>query len=210
MAVKSRLRTMVKTELDRVRGIKALTNVFSDTFEDIVGVVEEDIDDALSLIPSPSDIQFTDIESYKACPLFVLTSVLDAGEFEELDPQVQLDMVKSMQADDIVRIRIDYEKKLAESNNAAQIRLIRKYADESRRIAFDPTSFFKAVLISVYVFVLSPTEYNAGPYGAFTTEIEGFSLNGALPTTVGPKLAAVVNKLTQAETKFAALRKTLK
>lgn len=147
-AVTYSLRTIVEAELDKVRAIKELSDVFSRALQDIAALADGVVSAALSEVPTLPAFDFTDILGYLTCPLTPLVLLVDFEEFQSLDPTVQLQRLKSLAKAEIDVARQRYEDVLAASDYRQVINLARKYANEFLRVRLDPESFAKAVVIT--------------------------------------------------------------
>lgn len=206
-AVTATLRRKVQVELDKLRSITRLTSFFNDAFGETAGVGVSDVDAAVASIPTPTPLNFLGILQYVTCPLTPLALGLGIGDLAGLDPNTQLQKVKALSTGNIDTARSNYEKSLGNSVNAKLISQARKYEREMRRLQFNPESFAEALVISASVFVVcGQEEFVSGPFQAFATLANDFSFTGGVPSTLDQNLAALIQKLTQAEAKFKALR----
>lgn len=207
-AVTATLRRKVQAELDKLTAITRLTSFFNDAFGETAGVGVSDVNAAVNSIPSPSPLNFLDILQYVTCPLTPLALGLDGiTDLTTLDPAAQLAKVKDLGTGDIDTARGNYEKALNNSPNAKLISQSRKYEREMRRIQFNSDSFAEALVISATVQVVCGNEeFLAGPYQQFATLASTFSFTGGVPSTLDQNLAALIQKLSQGEAKFKALR----
>lgn len=207
-AVLSVLRKKVQTELDKLRSITTLTSFFNDAFGETAGVAVDDVDAAVGAIPAPVPLDYLGILPYVTCPLTPLAlGIDDITELTDLDPNTQLTAVKALTVGDIDTARADYEQALSGSPNAKLISQARKYEREMRRLQFSADSFAEALVISASVqTVCGNEEFVTGPYQAFATLADGFSFTGGVPASLDQNLAALIQRLSQGEAKFKALR----
>lgn len=207
-AVTSVLRRRVQVELDKLTAVVSMTGFFNDAFGATAGIAVEDVDAAVDSIPSPIPLDFVALLTYLACPLTPLALGLDdLGSLTALDPNTQLQKVKSLTTGDVDNARRNYELALDNSPNAKLIKEARRYERESRRIAFTPDSFAEALVIAATVqSVCGNEEFLEGPYQRFAQLADGFSFVGGVPGILDTNLAALIQKLAQGETKFKALR----
>lgn len=206
-AVTATLRRKVQAELDKLRAITKLTGFFNDSFGATAGVAVSDVDGAVNSIPSPVPLDFLGILQYVTCPLTPLALGLGLSDLTALDPNAQLQKVKSLGTGNIDTARANYEKSLNNSVNAKLIEQARRYEREMRRLQFDANSFAEALVISAVVqIVCGQDEFTQGPFQAFATLAQGFSFTGGVPSTLDQNLAALIQRLSQGEAKFKALR----
>lgn len=200
------LRDVVQIELDKVRAIKNLSTVVSRALQDVAGLAIDAVDAALDLIPTLPGLDFSEILGYLTCPLLPLALAIDFEEFSSiLDPTVQLQRIKQLGRASLNNARRAFEDFLDASDFKQVIGLARRYAGEFTRIKFDATSFAKAIVISATVLaVCGEEEYAAGPYLEFANELVGFSLTGGVPTGIDVNVAALLQRLIEAETRFKA------
>lgn len=200
------LRNIVQGELDKVRGIKNKTQLFSRALSDVAALADDSINAAQVSIPTVPQIDFTDILGYLACPLTPLAlAVDDLSALTALDPQTQLRRLMNLGKAEIDKSRRDYEDLLDAADTNQLIGLARKYANEFVRVRFDSGTFAKAILIASTVLAVCGTaEYTDGPYLDFANEIDGFSLVGGLPADLDNNVATIVQKLVSAEVTFKA------
>lgn len=210
-AVTATLRRRVQAELDKLRAITRLTGLFNDAYGTVAGNGFDDVNSAVSSIPSPHNIGLTDLLQYVTCPLTPLALGLgDLDDLLTLDPAAQSEKIKGLSTGDIDEARKNYEDSLGRSANAKLIAQVRKYEAEMRRIQFNSASFAEALVISATVQVVCGSEeFITGPFQSFATLASGFSFVGGVPSTLNSNLAAVVQKLKQGEDKFKALRRGL-
>jgi hypothetical protein len=182
--------------------------VFNDSFGSVAGTGFEDVNSAVSAIPSPHNLNLVEILQYVTCPLTPLALALgDLDDLLTLDPSAQAQKIKGLSTGDIDEARKSYEKVLGNSANAKLIKQVRKYEAELRRIQFNAQSFAEALVICATVQVVCGNEeFVTGPFQSFATLANGFSFTGGVPSTLDTNLAAVVQKLKQGEDKFKALR----
>ena len=200
------LRDIVQAELDKVRAIKSLSNVVSRALQDVADLAITTIDVALDAIPVLPGLDFTELFEYLTCPLTPLALAVDFdGTFAQLDPTVQLQRFKSLGKALLNKARRDYELLLKTSDYHQVINLARKYANEFTRMKFDAVSFAKAIVISATVLaVCGEGEYTEGPYQDFANEITNFSLTGGIPSDIDGNVAALLQRLIEAEVRFKA------
>lgn len=209
-AVIFHLRSRVQRELEKVRAIKRSTGLFDSATSEVIGLAGGDIDTAVGLIPAASPVDFLDLLAYLTCPLTPLAVGLGITDLQDLDPTIALNKVSELRGSEVESARSNYEGSLRRSTNANLIKIARKYVSELLRIRFDANTFAEAVLISATVLAVCGTsEYNSGPYAAFALEIQDFSFQNGVPSTLSQNAAAVVQKLLRAEQKFKELREAL-
>ena len=203
-AVTFTLRRIVQTQLDSLRSIKSLTDVFSNALKDIAGLADVDAASLLDAVPEVPSIGIDDILGYLTCPLTPLAVALDPSSFSNLDPSVQLQKLRSLSRATIEQARASFESGLDASPYKQVMGISRKYVGEMTRLRFDAEGFASAVVIAGTILALCPDEYEAGPYLDFANEAQGFSFTGGLPSDLDPNVAALVQKLLLAETQFRA------
>lgn len=203
-AVTYTLRDVVQVELDKVRAIKNLSTVVSRALQDTAALAIETLDAALDLIPTLPGIDFTEILSYLTCPLTPLALAVDFDQFASaLDPTVQLQRLKALGRASLNAARREFEAFLDASDFKQIIGLARRYAGEFTRIKFDAVSFAKAIVISATVLaVCGEDEYRDGPYLEFANELTNFSLTAGVPTGIDTNVAALLQRLIEAESRF--------
>ena len=203
-AVTFTLRDIVQTELDKVQALKNLSTVVSRALQDVAALAIETVDAALELIPTLPGLNFSEILGYLTCPLTPLALAVDFEQFASaLDPTVQLQRIKSLGRASLNASRRAYEDFLAASDFRQVIGLARRYSGEFTRIKFDAVSFAKAIVISATVLaVCGQTEYQEGPYQEFANELTTFSLTGGIPSGIDVNVAALLQRLIEAETRF--------
>lgn len=203
-AVTFTLRDIVQTELDKIQALKNLSTVVSRALQDVAALAIETIDAALELIPTLPGLNFSEILGYLTCPLTPLALAVDFEQFAStLDPTVQLQRIKSLGRASLNASRRAYEDFLAASDFRQVIGLARRYSGEFTRIKFDAVSFAKAIVISATVLaVCGQTEYQEGPYQEFANELTTFSLTGGIPSGIDVNVAALLQRLIEAETRF--------
>lgn len=207
-AVIGTLRRKVQAELDKLKAITRNTHFFNDAFGATAGVAHDDINSAVSSIPTPLPVNFLDILQYATCPLTPLAlGIGGLTDLTKLDPNAQLQKVKQLGGGNVDTARKNYEKVLKTSPNAKLISQSRKYERELRRLQFDPDSFAEALVIAATIqSVCGDDEFTSGPFQSFATLAQDFSFVGGVPSLLDQNLAAVIQKLTQGEAKFKALR----
>lgn len=203
-AVTFTLRDIVQTELDKVRAIKNLSTVVSRALADVAALAVGVLDAALDLIPTLPGIDFSEILGYLTCPLTPLALAVDFDQFASaLDPTVQLQRIKALGRASLNAARREFEAFLDASDFKQVIGLARRYAGEFTRIKFDPVSFSKAIVISATVLaVCGQEEYEQGPYLEFANELTDFSLNAGIPSGIDGNVAALLQRLIEAESRF--------
>jgi len=60
------------------------------------------------------------------------------------------------------------------------------------------------VISATVLAVCGETEYTEGPYLEFANELTGFSLTGGIPTGIDANVAALLQRLIEAEVRFKA------
>jgi hypothetical protein len=201
------LRGVVQSELDKLRAITDLTGYYNRVLKDLAGLVFNVVSSAVDLIPDISVLNPAGLVDYLTCPLLPLLFVVDV---DALDPRTQQEQFRQLFRDEIKRYRREYEELLRDSEQARLIELVRKYVQEMQRIGFDEGSFLNAVIISATVLsVCGEEEYQEGPYQAFANIADSFAFSGGVPSSLDANMAAVSQKLLEAETKFRLMREVL-
>lgn len=208
-AVTQTLRQRVNAELNKLDAIISTTRLFNDAFGTIAGVAVAVVEAAVNAIPLPFGLSFADVLAYLTCPLTPLA--LGIGEdFTQLDPDTQLKKVKGLGSGEIATARRSYETALNSSPHSKLIRQCRRYEQNLRRQQFSQDSFAEALVICASVqMTCGQEEFEEGPFQRYATLAQGFGFNGGVPSSLDQNLAAMVQRLQQGETKFAALRATM-
>lgn len=210
-AVTFTLRSKVEIALDQVRSIKELSFNYNRALQDVAGLAEGVVASIAAAIPDVPGLDFGDILGYLTCPLTPLALALgNLNEFTELDPRVQLARLRGLIRAEIEYARRGFEDALAQIDFRNVVDIARKYVNEFLRIRFDAVAFAEAVVITATVYaVCGEDEYVEGPYLDFANEVQDFSLTGGVPSSLDVNVAAIVQRLLEAETKFTALQASL-
>jgi len=207
-AVTYTLRETVQVELDKVQALSDLGGFVSRALQDVALLAIDVIDTALNAIPVLPGLDFAEILGFLTCPLTPLALVVDFDQFiNELDPTIQLQRVKSLGRSLVNKARRDYEDIINASDFRQVINLARRYSNEFLRLAFNPVSFAKAVVISATVLaVCGEEEYQAGPYQDFANAISNFSVStNGVPASMDQNVAALVQRLIEADLRLKAM-----
>lgn len=204
------LRTRVRRELDKLVAITRMTSFFNDAIGSVAGIGAEDVGNAVTAIPSPVSTNFFDIIGYVTCPLTPLALGVGAlTDFTDGELNTQLKKLQSLQTGTIDKARREYEQTLNNSPNAKLIGQSRKYERQLRQIQFNEASFAEAVLITATVQSVCDDQEFDDIFGEFAILSSDFSFVGGVPGTLDTNLAAMMQRLSAGEAKFAALRKSL-
>lgn len=187
-----------------------MTSFFNDAIGSVAGIGAEDVGNAVTAIPSPVSTNFLDIIGYVTCPLTPLA--LGVGALSDLtdgELNTQLKKLQGLQKGTIDKARREYEQTLNNSPNAKLIQQSRKYDRQMRQIGFNDESFAEAVLITATVQSVCDAQEFDDVFESFARLSVDFSFVGGVPGTLDTNLAAMMQRLGEGETKFAALRKSL-
>ena len=200
----------MRRELDKLTAITRMTSFFNDAIGDVAGIGAEDVGNAVSAIPSPVSTNFLDLLGYVTCPLTPLALGVDAiSDLTDGDLNNQVKAIQRLQTGTIDKARREYEETLNNSPNSKLIRQSRKYERQLRQIGFDEESFAEAVLITATVQSVCDDDEFDDVFEQFAVLSQNFSFVGGVPGTLDNNLAAMIQRLSQGELKFKALRESL-
>jgi hypothetical protein len=209
-AVVAVLRTKVRSELNKLSAIVSMTAFFNDAIGSTAGVAVADTQSAVDAIPVASALSPLDILEYVLCPLTPLALGLDGiQDLVSGDVNTQTKKVQGLSKGNVDRARREYEKALKNSPNDKLIRQARKYEQRLRQIGFDANSFAEAVVITATVQSVCDADEFDDVFLQFAQLAQNFSFTGGVPATLDQNLAALIQRLSQGEAKFAALRDAL-